>query len=1249
MATPFDSTKAKEIVDILERGGSEADAIVNAFKRLDFEFTRVSTKARQWGDNLGEALETIVETRKKQALLESGLSRMNNEQKALYQSVVKTTGGYDLSSKIQAELMDSANNLKYALEEQARVQAIIDAKQQEMLVTSGDVKDALMEEVRALEEQKKISGKIVDLEKERFKTAKLTQAVLKSKEFIFKELNIPSSFVDLFAQTFERFKEIDKVTTKVRQQFGLLRKDAEGLEDQIRNTSVQLADFGATATDIGETVSVLGKNFSYISGRNDAMVKDITIFSKQMGISAETSAKFLKTVGGISGKSAESKTNMLSMTGAAAKAYGVGLEDVMNEVADASDDVRMYAGKNADEMVRAAAQARQMGTTLSNMASTAKGLLNFESSIQNELKASALIGKNINFNEARRLAFQGKVVEANKVILDQAKKIKFNQLNPLAQEAFAQAAGKSVKELQDMLEAETRIKDALNSQDPTVRKIAEEKLKEQKALKDSPKLAQQKYEQDLKTQKNQERMVQLQNAINQQLQKLMLPTLELITKTMDLLVGIFNKFKPEELIAPLIKVRIIWSMITGELTIFTKIVGGSLALITNVLLVPFRSLYGIIQNVSKLNIFKSAKTEASLLSGLINTIGDAFNWITNVSKRITDFTSKFKKLFSEGNTLSKTFLEAGKTAGGIFEKLGNKLSGLSKPIDWVISVFKALKSVVMGVVNPIISAFEPIFGSFNLITKESGKLGKVFKAVFNVGKTGLKSIPVLGEVIMAIELIMNLWKRFSTIWSDPNLNMGQKILASLVAIPAAIYDVLVQPFIDIGKWIIKAVFGEKILNGIISVADKVFYFLKWPFVKAYEWIMSMLGGKSPSKIGLSIVNGIVSIGSVLLDGLLSPYKLAWSFIKQIFTTEMLQTILSTVGGLVVKVFNFITTPYKMAWNLIKNIFTVDMAKTILSVLKSIVVNAFELITLPYRLAWSVIKKIFTTDTMETVLSTLTGLAVKVFDIVTTPYKMAWNLIKSIFTTEMLSTILSTLNGAVSSIFDSLVTPFKLGFDFIKSTLESVKPIISEIGTLFGNVFSATFNSILKGFELVWKKIKSIFTVEILTTIISSLKSITSDIFNLITSPFKTSFDLIKSLFETIKPLISEIGTVFGNIFGNAFNGILKGLELVWEKIKGIGGFIMDVVGKGISLVTNIVGGGTTEPTKAVGEPGKTPVGNDLVDAIVNSNRLVVERLDKLTQLMSSGQIAVYIDGQKANQLLAASSNKFGSLGQATTF
>ena len=58
--------------------------------------------------------------------------------------------------------------------------------------------------------------------------------------------------------------------------------------------------------------------------------------------------------------------------------------------------------------------------------------------------------------------------------------------------------------------------------------------------------------------------------------------------------------------------------------------------------------------------------------------------------------------------------------------------------------------------------------------------------------------------------------------------------------------------------------------------------------------------------------------------------------------------------------------------------------------------------------------------------------------------------------------------------------------------------------------------------------------------------------------------------------------------------------------------------------------------------------DSIINAIVSSNKAVVEKLDKLTSMMASGQIAVYIDGQRANQLLATSNSKFGSFGQATT-
>ena len=834
---------------------------------------------------------------------------------------------------------------------------------------------------------------------------------------IMSELKIPTSFSGLLKQTYERFKEIDKTATEVRQTFALFRQDAEYIEKNIKNISTDLAKFGVAAKDVASTSKSIGSAFSSIDIANTSLVSDITLLSKQMGITSDRSVGFLKTIGGIKGQSAVANKNMLGLAGASAKAYGVGLDDVMADVANASEEARMYAGKNADEMVRAAAQARQMGTTLDNMSRTTKGLLDFESSIQAELKASALIGKNINFNEARRLTFQGKVVEANKLILDQAKKIKFNQLNPIAQEAFAKAAGKSVKELQDMLEAETRIKDALNSQDPVVRKIAQERLKEQNLLKTNSKLAQQKFEQDLKTKANQERLAIVQNKINDALQKLMLPVLEFISKTMDGIVYIFEKFNPEELIGPLIRIKLMFTSVGTALR--------------ESLLFPLR-----------------------VASGYLSKLGEV-GWIKNLLLPITMliektklFIGNFQYVRSLGTNFAQSFLSAGNAVGGIFSKIGKVLSAASVPIDFVISKFNIFKTFVSSIFSPITNAIKPIIGAFKSVG-EGSKFLKPLLSFLKIGKVGLTAVPILGEIIMAIEFIYNAWKRISVIFNDPNLNIGQKIFASVVGLYGALYDTLIQPFIDIGEWIIKAVWGEDILKGIKAVVNDIYTILKSPFEKAYNWIMDLLGGKSPSKIGLAIVDGIESVVDMLFDVLTYPFKKAAQIIPEI-----------------------------------------------INILKTTFVDAFK--------------------------------------------------------------------SAMDAMFDVITYPFKKGFELIKSA-------------------------------------------------------------------------------------VSEVGTFLKDTFSGAFTFIIGALEKVWEKMKGIGSFISDTIGKTFSFVGRIVGASEETPSKTATE-SKTSVKTDdlLINTIVNSNRVLAEKLDKLTSMMASGQIAVYIDGQRANQLLATSNSKFGSFGQATT-
>jgi hypothetical protein len=221
-----------------------------------------------------------------------------------------------------------------------------------------------------------------------------------------------------------------------------------------------------------------------------------------------------------------------------AQASGVPLGKIMEDVANASDDVRVYVGSSAVSMIKAATAARMMGIDLNKAASSAEKLLQFESSISSELKASALLGQNVNFNYARQLAFNKDIIGANKEILKITKQVNFNQLNPIQQKAFADAAGKSVGELQDMLTQEKNIQLVKNGTNENAKKALADyermmQLKDEEA-KNEGKVA----EQQILQRANQERLSQLQNQFNKLMSELAQPVMDIVEPLLDLSVAI---------------------------------------------------------------------------------------------------------------------------------------------------------------------------------------------------------------------------------------------------------------------------------------------------------------------------------------------------------------------------------------------------------------------------------------------------------------------------------------------------------------------------------------------------------------------------------------------------------------------------------------------------------------------------------------------------------------------------------------
>ncbi len=126
------------------------------------------------------------------------------------------------------------------------------------------------------------------------------------------------------------------------------------------------------------------------------------------------SAKFLKSISSISRGTAASQKGMIGFTKAMANAAGVPLPEIMKEIADATDDVRIYTGSSVVNLIKGTVEARQMGTTFQKMADTAKKLLDFNASITDEIEASVLLGTNITFQRARELAYRKDILGANR-------------------------------------------------------------------------------------------------------------------------------------------------------------------------------------------------------------------------------------------------------------------------------------------------------------------------------------------------------------------------------------------------------------------------------------------------------------------------------------------------------------------------------------------------------------------------------------------------------------------------------------------------------------------------------------------------------------------------------------------------------------------------------------------------------------------------------------------------------------------
>lgn len=269
------------------------------------------------------------------------------------------------------------------------------------------------------------------------------------------------------------FKDLDDAAGEFRETTGLTNSQMEGIRSNASEIAGEFGDLGVTAKDAFNTVAALKSEFSDIYDVSKETTAALTVMNQNFGIAAADSAKVQGIFEQIGGLSSETAANVQMQAANMAKLAGVAPAKVFKDIAENAEVASTLFKGDLTKLTKNAIEARRLGTNLKAVSETAEKLLDFESSIEDELVAATYVGGQFNLSRARALAMEGNIVDAQKETLAQLQRSgDFRKQDYFTQKQLAKAAGMSVEEINKQLDAQDKLSSLTSEQ----RKQAEEAI-----------------------------------------------------------------------------------------------------------------------------------------------------------------------------------------------------------------------------------------------------------------------------------------------------------------------------------------------------------------------------------------------------------------------------------------------------------------------------------------------------------------------------------------------------------------------------------------------------------------------------------------------------------------------------------------------------------------------------------------------------------------------------------------------------
>ena len=932
---------ASTFSDILQRGVSDGNDLLKTFGAIA-------------GLMFNEPIKKANEELEKQKKILDGLPKIREDEIKNGEDAVKQL---EEKLKNEKELCDKITKC-----DESKMDSLADQlkKEQEKLDIAKKTPSLLDNQNSLIDEQRKKQQDVVD-------KAKATVDKLKLQSELAKKM------IAHFADAFDRFVELDKAAANFRKELGLGRDNARSLEQVALQLNQQFVTLGVTIEGAYKSLVAIGQVLGTSLLINKELAQTTALLAANYGVNEKTAAGFLQKMSAIGGMTDKQASAMAGFTANLANAAGVNLDEVMNDVANASDETVTMMRGNVKQMTMAAIQAKQMGVSLDKSASSAKGLLNFTQSVSDEMEASVLLGKNLNLNSARQLSFQGDVAGAQKEILNQVRQMgDFNKMNVFQQEALAKATGYSAVELTKMLKNEEKLAQLSDKEKASYEK-ALEAMKEQNEETGKDLL--------MKTQM-QSAMAQLNNtfaAFKQILADILTPVVNVAVK----------------LLIPALKLAL---LVFNLILIPVKV-------LANALYKLFEPLEPVVQSISDAFDGINSKIEEAVqfsipLGVILLKIAAPIDFMFRIFRMLSPTVGAIgTKLQTIGGTISRIASGFGKVGvvigkvGGLIGKMGGLIVSMSTKMSLLgatgsvltpiftttMKVFGKISRYASGLLGPIRGFVTGLGSASGVVGKFASGFGKVGRIVGILGTAG-KAIPIIGEVIMVLQAAYGMITRLMS-------GMG-----FFDALGETLYDVFIGPIEMLVELLTKIpIIGDlfKPLLTIFPVIKSTIASVFNIFQTGWESIKELFSGKDIVKnllnIGNAVLNGMYLVPIILFKALMSMFPKVMDTLKSLFTIENLKSVVSGlffIPILIVKSF-------------------MGIGPMLLSVLKGFGSILYTVFIQPWVDAWTFISDLFVGKSNSTlgdgIIKGLIGVGSAILKIFTSPFETIFQIIMTGFT------------------------------------------------------------------------------------------------------------------------------------------------------------------------------------------------------------------------------------------------------------